>query len=547
VRLLAAFGRDLPWVVTASLLCNGLLLAPTLYMLQVFDRVMVTPNGWTLLVLTGLTLAALFCMSLAEWLRSRLVIAIGTGLDTRIATGLFDQLVGRANTPGEHDPDRSLRDLGAIRQFLTGPAVLLLFDFPWIVLFLGVLTFMHLWLGALAALFALAMVAVAVLGHRHTDPLLAEAGQSSDALDRASHDIWRNRDSLRAMGMRAAISAPWTQRQRGDLQAGMRAARSGEAYQHATRFLTHAQQTVVLAAGAYLAIRGEITPGAMIAANALATLTTRPVTSVVQNWRLVMEFHQAMKRLAPMLAMPGPQDLAPPDGQRGATVALRELTVRVPMRDRPILDSINLSVASGEHVAIVGPSGAGKTTLLNCIVGAQVLTQGEARCDGLRVDQWPQEAWGHRVGYLPQEPLFLEGTVAENIARMGPYAGEAVVAAAKAAGVHHLILRMPNGYDTPIGVASEALTPGHRQRLALARALFGSPGLLVLDEPSANLDESGQTALLRALDAARSKGLTVIMATHQRNLVTLANQVVHLNGGNLVEITRQDPGKHHES
>ena len=537
------FGREVPWVAMASLLCNGLLLVPTLYMLQVFDRVMVSPNGWTLLILTTITVAALLCMAFAEWLRSRLVIAVGNRLDSRIAARLFDQQIGRPDDAHPFDPERSLRDLAAVRQFLTGPAVLLLFDCPWIVLFVVVLFILHPWLGALAVLFSMALVGVAFMAYRRTDPLLAESGHSADLLDRVSHDVWRNRESLRAMGMRSALEIAWNQRHSSERSDARRATLVSELFQQVTRFLTHAQQAVVLAGGAFLAIRGDITPGAMIAANALATLATRPISSLVQNWRQVSGFRQAVQRVGKLLDDPVPPATPAPARQAGSSVVLRGVTRSVESRKKPIIDRVDLEVAPGEMVAVVGPSGAGKSTLLQCIVGAQIPDEGQVLCDGLGVGRWSQSDWRQRVGYLPQDPAFLEGTVAENIARLSSPVSDDVISAAKAADVHSLILRLRNGYDTSIGAAAEVLTPGHRQRLALARALFGKPSLLVLDEPGASLDELGQHALLRALDAARAAGVTVIMATHQRNLMARATQVVHLDGGIAVDVFRQQPDR----
>lgn len=546
-RSLAPFRPYLAWTALASAATNLLALVPTLFMLQVFDRVMVSQSGLTLIALTLLTLGLLVVAAVADWLRGRLVMALGVKWDMALGAPALLATLGAT-----HDGRRAATasqvtaDLDALRQFVTNGGVHLLFDLPWAVLYLAVLFVLHPILGAASAAVVIMLTITVWLGQRRLAPVQADASRALQAADATTADWLPRLPALGAMGMEAAWQRTWQERTTQARLCQQDAGEQAQRFQAISRVVGLAHPSLILGIGAWLSITGALTVGAMVAATTLANNATRPLGGLFQSWRQFIDARQAWARIATLLreerapaSEPGSRVSRP--GTRA--IALEQVTVRMPAANGEVtvLDSVSIDIAPGEWVAFTGPSGAGKSTLLRCVLGACPLDAGRLSVGGAALADWDREALAAQTGYLPQDIALFDGTLAENVARLGAPRTEDVVAATRAAGLHQLVLRYPHGYDTPLTAGRGTLPRGHQQRVALARALYGSPWLLVLDEPDSHLDEVGQAALVEALQACRRQGCTILMASHQKNLVALADRVIGMTRGQITSDSRQSP------
>lgn len=533
--LLHRFRRELVWLTVFSLFVNALQLAPTIYMLQVFDRVIVSGNPFTLVAVTVALLVVLCVMALADWLRSRLLVRAGSRLDDELAQPTFDAAF-RAQLAGSRAPlAQPLQDVTTLRSFLSGQGTLAALDAPWGFVFLAVLFVMHPWLGWTGVLFFLLQCGVAWLSQRLTSERHKQVLEHGQATGQFMRTKLRNAETVEAMGMLGALQQRWAALQGRELAAQARAQESTRWVVALNKWMQYTQQALILALGAWLAIRGEITAGAMIASNALMQQALRPIGTIVSAWPQFVEARLAYRRLDAQLQAAPPEPPAPPAGAerlRG-TVALCGLGAKAPGRQQPILNAIEAEFAAGQVVAITGPSGAGKSTLTRCLLGLWPHTEGVVLVDGRPVGDWPEAVLGPQVGYLPQDVELFDGTVADNIARFGGATPKAVLEAAQATGIHEMVLRMPRGYDTPIGDGGASLSGGQRQRIGLARAIVGWPSLVVLDEPTAHLDEAGEAALLRVIAELKRRGSTVFLVVHQKHLLKVADRVVLIDQGRL--------------
>ncbi len=536
-RALWTFRREAAWVALFSFIANLLMLTPTLYMLQVFDRVMVSGSSLTLLSLTALTVFLLLVMGFAEWVRSRLLVRASAAFDARLSTRVFmASFESRLRAASGRLPQQALGDLTSLRQFLTGNGVFAFFDLPWTLIYIAVLFVMHPWLGWAAILFAIVQGTVAVWGHRIVRPLHEKAMEGVTDSQAFLHAKLRNVEVVEAMGMRGSLRRLWLQLHQRQLQGQGTAFEYSQRLQAVTKFLQYTQQSLTLAVGAVLAIDGQIGVGAMIASNALIANALRPISTLVQTWRLFLDARQSYARLETLL-QENPERPAGrvPDDIAGQ-ITLQGLVATAPGREQPILRGIDAEFKAGEVIGVVGPSGAGKSTLARCLVGIWPDMQGRVLLDGHAIGDWQREALGPHLGYLPQDIELLDGSIAENIARFGEVDSEQVIEAARRTGLHDMILRLPKGYDTPMGEAGSLLSGGQRQRVALARALYGDPALVVLDEPNASLDDVGEAALLQALRDLKSRGKTVFMIVHQPHLLAAADRVLVLEQGQVSRI-----------
>jgi ATP-binding cassette subfamily C exporter for protease/lipase len=531
-----AFRRELVWVLVFSMFANVLMLTPTIYMLQLFDRVMQSGNEYTLIIVTLLMLLFAAAMAFAEWVRSRLMVRAGSRLDDALNQRVFLAAFQAQLRQPQRSPQQPLADLNLLRQFFTGNGMFAIADTPWTIVFIGVLFLMHPWLGWLAVAFCvlqlvLALVARRLMGARQTNVMAADMDLSQYLQAKL-----RNVDTVAAMGMQTALKRHWIERHDTLAQQQARLQETSSRVQVLMKWVQYTQQALMLSLGALLAIDGRITAGAMIASNALMGNALRPIGLLVQVWGQAMETRAAWLRLDTLLARVAhapPETVLP--GLTGQ-VSLRGVTVRVPGRDRPILDAVNADFRAGEVVAIVGPSGAGKSTLVRCLLGIWPGHEGQVLYDGHDLQSLPRGPLGQILGYLPQDIELFDGTIAQNIARFGDVPPSAIVDAAKLAGIHAMVLRMPKGYDTPIGEAGATLSGGQRQRLGLARALLGEPAIVVLDEPNANLDDAGEAALVAAVGELRRRGATVFMIVHRQHLLALADRLLILDEGRVVHL-----------
>ena len=530
-RAMAACRRVWFGVGLFSACLNILMLSVPIYMMQLYDRVLATRNVDTLLALTVMVAAALVILGLLDALRGRVLARVGSWLDRELGGTVLSGAVADALRAGGGASAQGLRDLATVRGYIGGPGVLPLFDAPWAPVFLAIIYLIHPILGWIALGGAVVLCVCAVLNDLTTRKKLAEAnGTSARALNAADVAI-RNADAIAAMGMLPNLTRRWREMgasSQGLLDSAMDVSGSIAATAKATRF---SLQVAMLGVGAYLVILHEMTPGAMIAGAIILTRALAPFEQLINSWRYFTGARTAYRRLADLLARA-------PDGSAG-TVLPRpagridvEKVSYVPRGVRePIIRQASFSLVGGETLGVIGPSGAGKTTLVRLIVGSLTPTAGHVRLDGADVRTWPDADRGRYVGYLPQNVELFAGTVRDNIARLGNADDEDVVAAAKLAGAHEMILRLPNGYDTPLGAEGVPISGGQHQRIGLARAVFGNPALLVLDEPNAHLDAEGETSLADTVVRLREQGTTIILIAQRAGIMAHVDKMLVVKAG----------------
>lgn len=532
--VLWSFRREFLTVGALSMVVNLLMLTPTIYMLQVYDRVMVSQSQLTLLVVSLITVFLFAVMAFAEWARSLLLVRTGVKLDQALSQRVFKASFLSYLNPAETAPAKAFSDLTSLRQFMTGNGVFAFFDAPWIPIYLAVLFLLHPWLGVMAIVFAFVQGGIAVVGHKAVkETQMAAAKVQSDAQNFLQSKL-RNFEVLSAMGMQSSLYKRWwTKQQLALLQGGAAHQQSG-VITAVSKFVRYAQQSFSLGLGAWLVVRGEISPGAMIAANVMMTRALAPIDLMVATWPGFLSSKESYERLRALLSFRTARHNKTLNDVPLGQLTLKDLMVRVPGRDKPIVDGVSFTVLPGTVTVVLGPSGSGKSTLARAMLGIWSDFQGEILLDGQPMVQWTRESLGAHVGYLPQDIELFDGTIAENIARIGKVDAALVIEAAKAAGLHDMILRFPQGYDSRVGQGGSFLSGGQRQRIGLARALYGNPVLVVLDEPNANLDDDGENALMNAVVHLKSSGKTVVLISHRPGVVKVADRLVIMQDGKLV-------------
>lgn len=518
-----------------SALINLLYIAPTLYMLQVYDRVVPTQGLLTLAFLTLVLLFALATLALLDRVRSRLLVRAGVQLDQTLAPLILDAAIGRPDQPIAR---QALREFDTLRSTLTGGAALALFDAPWFPIYILVCFLVHPWIGLVALIGCTALPLLAWATERAVRERL-ERAQASAASSYANQDVLLSAsDSVRALGMRRALVARQRRARATMLIAQTEASFASSGYLTATKFTRLALQSLALGLGALLAVDNLISAGAIFAASFLIARALAPIEQLVGTWKTIVQARQSYRNIAALLESAAthaePTRLPRP---RGA-VALEGVTVLADSRDSAVLNGISLRIAPGEVVAIVGPSGAGKSTLARVIAGAQLADRGAVRFDGAEARDWNAEELARHIGYLPQDAVLFAGSVAENIAR---FAGElgmardaldtAVVAAAEKVGADPLIRRLRGGYDHELKLGGRGVSAGQAQRIGLARAFFGDPAILILDEPNAHLDQEGDQALINAIAAAKAEQRTVLVVSHKLGILPVIDQILVLRDG----------------
>lgn len=526
---------------TFSFFINMLGLVPTLYMLQIYDRVLGSRNEMTLWMLTLIMLGLYLLLTLLEWVRSRLLVRAGIKIDEslkeRVFTAAFEANLRKVGG----NPGQALGDLTNIRQFLTGNGLFAFFDAPWTPIYLAVIFYLHPMLGWFSLAGALVLVSLTLVTELLTKKPLAAANAAAVKSGQFATNSLANDEVIEAMGMMPRLRAIW--REKHDIHLALQAMASDRAgiISAVTRFVRMSMQSLILGVGAYLAIYGELSPGGMIAGSILMGKALSPVEQVIGNWRNFISTRVAYGRLGELLQkFPARQvgmSLPAPTGE----VAVESLVAVPPGSQVAVLKGIGFAIAPGEVVGIIGPSASGKSTLARMLVGIWPPHAGKVRLDGADVYLWNKEELGPHIGYLPQDIELFEGSIAENIARFGEVDAERVIVAAQKAGVHEMILRFQLGYDTLIGAGGGFLSGGQKQRIGLARALYGDPTLIVLDEPNSNLDDQGEAALVQAVMALKSQRKTVIIITHRTSIIGVVDRILMLREG-----TVQMYGPRHE-
>ena len=514
-----------------SFAINVLLLVPALYMLQVFDRVLSSRSQETLVMLSVGAVLALAMMALVDMVRAQLLAACGLALDRWLGPDVLRHVLAQVARARGTEHLNGLRDVTTLRGFLVGPAVIALFDAPWLPAFLALIWLFHPLLGALALAGALLMLGLAVANERFTrEPLermQAEGRRTGRFIDAAT----RAAETVDALGMREAVVRRWGALNEAALREQREASRLGGMFSGATKFTRQAIQMAMLGAGAYLVIAQHLSSGVMIACTIILGRALAPVEMLVGSWRSLVEVRAAWQRLQKLFAA-SPENAPATElpAPRGA-ISVEQVTHAFPRAERPVLRNVSFSLPAGEALGIIGPTAAGKSTLARLLVGIWKPFSGAVRLDGVDVATWDRAQLGPYVGYVPQTVELFGGTIADNIARLGEPDSAAVVRAAQRAHAHDMILRLPKGYDTDSGQAGESLSPGQRQRIALARALYGEPRLVVLDEPNANLDADGDEGLLRALQGLKQDGVTVVIVAHRPSLLAGVDKLLVLKDG----------------
>ena len=518
-------------VALFSAVINLLLLVPSIYMLQVYDRVLPSRNETTLIMLTGIMVGLYVLSGLIEYVRSRVVIALGEQFDRRLSDRVYEAAFRRGlNSPGQ-SAGQAVTDLTSLRQFMTGSALFAFFDAPWFPVYLAVIFAFDPILGWFATAGTVVLVLLAWINERITHTPMKQAAQSAIVSDNLATNTLRNAEAIHAMGMLGGVRARWRDVHRSFLASQSTASDRSAGVAALSKFIRMTEQSLVLGIGAALVIRNELTPGMMVAASILAGRALSPVDQVIASWRQFSSARGANARLRELLARHPAQTTGLPLPQPRGQASLKGVSVVPPGRESPVLQGIDLEIAPGEVLGVVGASGSGKSSLARVLLGIWPAQSGVVRLDGADIQQLSRDAIGPSLGYLPQDVELFAGTVADNIARFGTPAPEAVVSAAQMAGVHDLILRLPKGYDTVLGDGGGGLSGGQKQRLGLARAIYGMPKLLVLDEPNSNLDDAGEIALLAAMAQMRRAGSAVVLITHRASTLAACDRLLVLHEG----------------
>lgn len=518
-----------------SLFINLLMLVPAIYMLQVYDRVLASNSESTLLMLTILVVGLFAIMGVLEVVRSRILVRVSARLDMQLNPRLFAAMFDAKLRDGRGAGSQPIEDLTNLRQFLTGNGLFAFFDVPWMPVYIFVLFYMHPWLGWFAIGGAMLLFILATANELSTRKPLGKANGMAIAARGYLGGNLRNAEALEAMGMLERVHTRWFERHREVLRLQALASDRAAMLSNASKVLRITLQSLILGMGAYLVIQQEFTPGIMIAGSIILGRALAPVDQLIGGWKGFLGARSAYKRLNDLLAAipkrPRFMSLPSPDGQ----LSLDGVLAAPPGSNVPVLRGIKFDIAAGEVVGVIGPSAAGKSTLARVMLGVWPAAAGKVRLSGADISHWNRDELGPYVGYLPQDVELFDGTVSENIARFGEVDPEMVVAAAQRAQVHEMILRLPKGYDTPIGDGGAVLSGGQRQRIGLARAIYGNPVLVVLDEPNSNLDDQGEAALVKAVARLKADGATVVLITHRPSVLSSVDKILVLREG-LVEM-----------
>ncbi|HBZ93737.1 type I secretion system permease/ATPase [Pseudomonas sp. UBA7530] len=515
-----------------SFFVNALMLVPSFYMLQVYGRVVTSGSISTLVMLTLIMAVLMMTMGSLEWARSRVMVRVSTKLDVMLSRQVYRASFKRALDSGGMDASaQPLNDLTGLRQFLTSNGLFAFFDAPWLPIYIGVMFLFHPWFGWLAIASAIILLLLAVANEKLTGKALAEANKQNIAASLYTTKNLRNAEVIESMGMLETLMAKWAQRQKKVLLLQSLASDSGGTVSSISKTFRTFVQSLVLGLGAYLAVKHELNPGLMIAGSILLGRALAPIDMIIGSWKGFTSARSQYARLNDILdeqlAEPERMSLPAPKGE----VRVENLIISAPGSKAPIIRNVSFAAAAGSIVGVIGPSASGKSTLARALLGVWAPQHGVVRLDGADVNAWDKRELGPHVGYLPQDIELFEGSIGDNIARFGDLDAGKVVEAARIAGVHEMILQLPDGYDTVIGADGVNLSGGQRQRIGLARALYGDPRLIVLDEPNSNLDEVGERALAAALKILKARGATVFVITHRTSILDQLERLLVLRDG----------------
>ena len=530
-RYLAMFRGELISVAVFSLVTNLLMLAPTLYMLQLYDRVLSSKNELTLYAVTLITCLLFLVMAFSEWMRSIIVIKAGVRFDQLLSSKVFTLGFTSALSSQRRQSGEAMQDLTSIRQFMTGNGLFAFFDMPWTLLYIAVLFILNPMLGMIAIVFCLIQLGLGIWNQRSSEKPLQELGDASRANQRFLDSKVRNIETLHVMGMITHLYQRWLRMQRSWNLLDRDAIGIQTRNQLINKFVRYSMQSLMLGAAALLAIQGKISIGAMIASNVLIARALQPFDIIVGTWKQFKQAQQSFARLNRLLATETTTEHALEMDRIKGHITLKNLHVQLENSERAVLRDINLEIIPGQILTVMGASGSGKTTLVRCLAGICPWQAGEMLIDHVPVTDIPHQQRADALGYLPQDIDLVEGTIADNIARFSVPDPAEVIAAAKSAGIHESILRLPHGYDSPMTESSAVLSGGQRQLLGLARAIYRQPAVVLLDEPNSHLDEHGEASLLASLLSLKQQGKTIVLVSHRSSILKITDQLLILQDG----------------
>ena len=515
-----------------SCLVNILMLTGSIFMMQIYDRVLTSGSVPTLVALSVIVLILYLFYGFLENIRARLMLRKGRTFEETLRNRIYDVVAMLALKKVPSTGGQPMQDMGTIRQFLSGQGPLAFLDMPWVPIYLGIVYLLHPMLGMAGLASASFIFFLALMTERTTRQPTADATAAASKAAAMNEEARRNAEALYALGMKNQLRARWAAHQQEAMDMSSMAGDRGGIFSTSSRVVRLLVQSGILALGAYLAILQEITPGAIIAASIIMSRGLAPIEQAVGNWQQFLSFRKAIGRLDQILNAVPPEPermkLPPPNG----LLEVENLTVVVQGQEKPLLQGLTFRVEPGQGLGVIGPTGAGKSTLARALVGVIEPNRGSVRLDGATLDQRSDDERGKYIGYLPQDVQLFDGTVAQNISRFAdtPKADD-IVDAAKLANVHTMITRLPQGYDTVLGEQGARLSAGQRQRLALARALYGNPPLIVMDEPNSNLDAEGEMALDGAIRTSLQRGASVVIVAHRPSALQAVHDVLVLNEG----------------
>lgn len=527
--------RSLRAMLVFSLAVNLLMLTPMFYMMNVFDKAVSGQSLPTLVVLAIVALFAYCCLGFIDWMRSLVMSGITSRMDASLAPRLykicFDAESGRVAAEGVGD--QPLNDLNSLRTFMGSGSAMALFDLPFIPLYFLLMIAFHPILAAVAIVCVSVMAVVAIMNQRTTSALLSETSQVSGQISRETRSNLKNSEVAAAMGMVDALLNRWKKLQGILVEQQQTSHKATSGYAVLTKMLGMIMQGAAITTGAVLALAQEVSPGVMIGAALLLGRSMGPITMVVSSWKQIVDAYEQYQRLSDVLsqfpAQEAPMELPQVEGRMTAT----GVSAVPPGAKNAVIRDIAFDFAPGTVNMIIGPSAAGKSTIMRVMLGIWPVSTGSMRIDGAEAYHFDRGTLGPQIGYLPQDIELFEGSVAENIARFTEIEAEAVVRAAKDAGVHDLILSLPKGYETAVAAGQGGLSPGQRQRVGLARALYKRPSIIFLDEPNSNLDEAGDRALYSAIASMKERGTTVVVVSHRHEIMPLVDHLILMEAGKI--------------
>ena len=516
-----------------SMFINVLMLVPPLYMLQLYDRVLTSRSESTLYMLTLIVIVLFVTMGLLEVVRSRVLVKFGNRFANILSNRIFESTFELANKKPEAASSRLMGDFTQLRQFLTGNGLFAFFDAPWIPIYIIVLFLFHPYFGFFAIFAAIILVAITFLNEYTTKEKMDNANTlNRDSMMQLEANI-RNAEVINAMGMKTNVRKKWEEKYFGFLNAQNDASNKAGIWSNLSKTLRMFFQSMMLGLGAYLAVNMELSAGMMIAGSIIMGRALAPLDLMIATWKGFSGARMSYKRIDQLLKdFPKNKEYMELPAPKGF-ISVEGVYAKPPASSIYTLENLTFTINKGDVVGIIGPSAAGKSTLARVILGVWPVQMGTVRIDGADISQWDREHLGKYIGYLPQDIELFSGTISENIARFNEVDSQKVIEAAMKAGVHEMILRLPEGYDTVIGSGAVVLSGGQRQRIGLARAIYDNPVFVVLDEPNSNLDEQGELALLKTVEELKQSGTTVVIITHRPNILKVTNKILIMNSGKI--------------